>query len=113
MVDEEHANLQSKVFFIWGSFCMIAFVFVYLLIYETKSLTLEQVDELYELVDKAWKSKAFRPAVSFREASTAEQGGGRRPSLREMSLAQEERRRSQAGTSVETAGEKAEASHHP
>lgn len=93
MVDEEHANLQSKVFFVWGSFCLISIGFVWAFIYETKGLTLEQVDELYELVDKAWQSKKFRPKVNFRE-SVAE--GQANMSLRQMSIAQEERRRSQA-----------------
>lgn len=102
LVDTEHANLQSKVFFIWGSFCGIGFLFVWLMIYETKGLSLEQVDELYEMVDKAWLSKKFRPKVNFRDASTAEQGGGgpgsRKMSLRQMSVAQDERRASQAHT---------------
>ena len=63
------------------------------MIYETKGLTLEQVDELYGLVDKAWQSKQFRPKVNFRE-SMAE--GTANMSLRQMSIAQE-RRRSGAG----------------
>lgn len=92
LVNENEANLQAKVFFIWGCFCLIAIVFVYSLIYETKGLTLEQVDELYGLVSKAWKSKAFRPAVSFRDVDAGE----RRMSMRELSVAQE-RRQSQAG----------------
>jgi MFS transporter, SP family, sugar:H+ symporter len=98
MVDAEHANLQSKVFFVWGSFCMIAIAFVWSLIYETKGLTLEQVDELYEIVDKAWQSKAFRPMVHFREAQEqgGQEGGGQRMSIRQLSVAQEERRRSSA-----------------
>ncbi|OCK78589.1 general substrate transporter [Lepidopterella palustris CBS 459.81] len=65
MVDPTHANLQSKVFFVWGSFCFVCIAFVYFMIYETKGLSLEQVDELYGIVSKAWKSKAFRPALSF------------------------------------------------
>lgn len=28
MVDPDHANLQSKVFFIWGSFCFVCIGFV-------------------------------------------------------------------------------------
>jgi MFS family permease len=28
MVDTEHANLQSKVFFVWGSFCFVCIAFV-------------------------------------------------------------------------------------
>jgi MFS transporter, SP family, sugar:H+ symporter len=93
LVDADHANLQSRVFFIWGGFCLIAIGFVWALIYETKGLTLEQVDELYGLVDKAWQSRAFRPKVNFRESMAAQGGGGM--SLRQMSIAQEERRRSQ------------------
>lgn len=37
------------------------------LIYETKGLSLEQVDELYAKVDKAWHSSEFVPTVSFQE----------------------------------------------
>jgi len=48
------------------------------MIYETKGLALEEVDELYGAVDKAWKSKAFRPTLSFRDVQTA---GEKRASL--------------------------------
>jgi MFS transporter, SP family, sugar:H+ symporter len=92
LVNEDAANLQAKVFFIWGCFCLIAIAFVWGFIYETKGLTLEQVDELYGMVSQAWKSKAFRPKVSFREV----EAGERRMSYRELSVAQE-RRHSQAG----------------
>lgn len=61
------ANLKSKVFFIWGTFCLICIIFVYTMIYETKGLSLEQVDELYAKTNKAWKSKGFVPTVSFAE----------------------------------------------
>jgi SP family sugar:H+ symporter-like MFS transporter len=66
MVDEGpgYANLESKVFFIWGSFCMVGIVFVWAMIYETKGLSLEEVDELYGVVSKAWKSKEARPTVT-------------------------------------------------
>lgn len=67
IVDEDHGNLGSKVFFIWGTFCFICIAFVWLMIYETKGLSLEQVDELYGVVHKAWKSKTFRPTLTFRE----------------------------------------------
>jgi MFS transporter, SP family, sugar:H+ symporter len=87
LVNEDEANLQAKVFFIWGCFCLIAIVFVWSLIYETKGLTLEQVDELYGMVSKAWLSKQFRPKVSFREV----EHGERRMSMRELSVAQERR----------------------
>ena len=35
------ANLQSKIFFVWGGCCFICIAFVYFMIYETKGLTLE------------------------------------------------------------------------
>ncbi|KAK5166342.1 Plasma membrane low glucose sensor [Saxophila tyrrhenica] len=85
-----YANLQSKVFFVWGSFCFVCIAFVWFMIYETKGLSLEQVDELYGIVTKAWQSKSFRPQVSFQEVSDK-----RGMSMSEM--AQEtERRRSKA-----------------
>jgi SP family sugar:H+ symporter-like MFS transporter len=52
-------------------------------IYETKGLSLEQVDELYSKVDKAYKSKDFVPSVSFRDALEV-RGEGRQMSWIEM-----------------------------
>jgi SP family sugar:H+ symporter-like MFS transporter len=45
------------------------------MIYETKGLTLEQVDELYGVVNKAWKSKGFVPQVSFMDVDHSVQKG--------------------------------------
>ena len=59
------------------------------MIYETKGLTLEQVDELYGVVGKAWKSKKFRPALHFAEVDETARG----QSLAEIA-AQQERKRS-------------------
>ena len=71
MVDDGpgNANLKAKVFFVWGGFCFLACFFVWFMIYETKGLTLEQVDELYSKTAKAWKSKAFVPTVSYAEVN--------------------------------------------
>ncbi|THY45144.1 general substrate transporter [Aureobasidium pullulans] len=66
-----NADLGAKVFFIWGSSCFICIFFVWALIYETKGLSLEQVDELYSKVDKAWKSTDFVPTVSFQNVAHA------------------------------------------
>ncbi len=62
-----YANLQSKIFFIWGGCCFICIAFVYFMIYETKGLTLEQVDELYSEVSSARKSIGWKPTITFRE----------------------------------------------
>ncbi|KAF1813380.1 general substrate transporter [Eremomyces bilateralis CBS 781.70] len=85
---DNNADLGSKVFFIWGSFCAIAIVFTYAMIYETKGLTLEQVDELYGIVGKAWRSQEFRPAVRWADIDDKEEGGRKR-SLAEITADQE------------------------
>ncbi|KAL8825001.1 MAG: hypothetical protein Q9170_007971 [Blastenia crenularia] len=80
-----NANLQGKVFFVWGTFCLICAFFVWGLIYETKGLSLEQVDELYGKCSKAWKSKGFRPTLSFSEVQEVRGSvGGRHASLADI-----------------------------
>jgi len=79
--DPGDANLGAKVFFIWGGCCFICIGWVYFLIYETKGLSLEQVDELYAKCNKAWKSKGFRPTVSFRDIAENVGGDARKMSL--------------------------------
>jgi MFS family permease len=62
-----YANLQARVFFIWGAFCAFGVLFVWGMVYETSKISLEQIDELYERVDHAWNSKSFQPSWSFQE----------------------------------------------
>lgn len=62
-----NANLGSKVFFVWGGFCVICCAFVHFFIYETKGLSLEQVDELFARVPHAWQSRGFVPIVRFQD----------------------------------------------
>jgi hypothetical protein len=69
------ANLQSKIFFIWGGCCFICIAFVYFIIYETKGLTLEQVDELYAEVSDARQSVGWVPTTTFREIQEGEKKG--------------------------------------
>ncbi|KAI9789463.1 MAG: High-affinity glucose transporter rgt2 [Peltula sp. TS41687] len=78
------AGLGPKVFFIWGSCCFVCIAFVWFLIYETKGLSLEQVDELYSKVGKAWQSKGFVPTVSFQEVRDAAGINGRGQSLADL-----------------------------
>ncbi|KAI0857083.1 high-affinity glucose transporter RGT2 [Xylaria cubensis] len=56
-----YANLQSKVFFIWFGACFICIGFVYFFIYETKGLSLEEVDEMYNECKSARKSPNWTP----------------------------------------------------
>ncbi|GFF92665.1 probable glucose transporter rco-3, partial [Aspergillus udagawae] len=60
-----NANLQSKIFFIWFGCCFLCIGFVYFMIYETKGLTLEQVDELYFEVSSARRSVGWKPRGDF------------------------------------------------
>ncbi|KAK8120300.1 hypothetical protein PG999_004420 [Apiospora kogelbergensis] len=68
-----YANLQSKIFFIWFGCCFICIAFVYFFIYETKGLSLEEVDELYAEVKLANKSTKWTPTSTFRQRK---QGAG-------------------------------------
>lgn len=43
-----NAGLQAKVFFIWGSTCLGCLLFTYFFVPETKGLSLEQIDLMYE-----------------------------------------------------------------
>lgn len=79
-----YANLQSKIFFIWFGCCFFCIAFVYFFIYETKGLSLEEVDELYtdmkgQGLRAAAKSTNWTPSTTFQERSTvakdAEFGG--------------------------------------
>lgn len=95
-----YANLGVKVFWIWGTACFACIAFVYFMIYETKGLSLEQVDELYSKVSKAWRSPGFVPTVSFQEVRDA---AGRGQSLADLE-ANAYRKRSITHTEGETVG---------
>jgi len=43
-----NANLQVKVFFVWGSTCFCCIIFTYFCVPETKGLSLEEIDLLYQ-----------------------------------------------------------------
>jgi len=54
------------------------------MVYETKGLSLEQVDELFSTVQQARKSKGFTPHVSFQDVEASGKNG---ISLREIERA--------------------------
>lgn len=64
---EGNANLQSKIFFVWFGSCFICIAFAYFMVYETRGLTLEQVDEMYTQVHSARKSVGWRPTAILTE----------------------------------------------
>ncbi|KAH7313560.1 regulator of conidiation [Stachybotrys elegans] len=62
-----NGNFGSRIFFIWGTFCIIAVAFVWCMVYETSKISLEQIDEMYERVHHAWQSRGFQPSWSFQQ----------------------------------------------
>ncbi|KAI0295354.1 MFS monosaccharide transporter [Multifurca ochricompacta] len=62
-----NADLGTKVFYIWGSTCFCCIIFAYFCIPETKGLSLEQIDLLYQNV-------APINSVSYRKRLLAEGG---------------------------------------
>lgn len=62
---EGNANLQSKIFFVWFACCFLCILFVWLMVYETKGLSLEEVDQLYSEVSVARKSTGWKPTPSY------------------------------------------------
>lgn len=67
-----NANLQSKIFFVWFACCFICILFVWTMIYETKGLSLEQIDQMYEEVSVARKSTGWKPTAVWRQGKMAE-----------------------------------------
>ncbi|OJD13262.1 hypothetical protein ACJ73_09224 [Blastomyces percursus] len=64
LVDTDKANLGSKVFFIWGTTCTLSMLFSYFFVYETKGLSLEQVDRLFD-ESSAKNSRKWKPHETF------------------------------------------------
>lgn len=93
-------NLGSKVFFLWGAFCVLSIIFVWLMVYETSKISLEQIDEMYERVDHAWNSKNFQPSWSFQEMRDT---GASASGIQLTELEDEPRRR--IGTSTSSSAE--------
>ncbi|KAK5663765.1 hypothetical protein OQA88_4196 [Cercophora sp. LCS_1] len=95
-------DLGSRVFFVWGAFCIVAIAFVWCMVYETSKISLEQIDEMYERVDHAWNSRRFEPSWSFqqmRDFGFSESGVP--PTEPQLEL-QQSRSSSSAGTSSDT-----------
>lgn len=65
LVGTDKANLGSKVFFVWGSTCVLCFIYAYFLVWETKGLTLEQVDRMMEECGSPRKSPGWVPHSTF------------------------------------------------
>lgn len=65
------AGLKAKVFFIWGSTCVGCFIFTYFCVPETKGLSLEQIDVLYQNTTPI-QSVAYRKQLVAGEIQVAD-----------------------------------------
>lgn len=70
---------------------------MYFLVYETKGLSLEQVDELYAKVPHAWQSKGFVPTVNFTDVADLGGQESRRHTLAELENAAVRRKSTAVG----------------
>jgi len=64
MVGTDRGNLGARVFFIWGSLCACCWLYAYLLVPETKGLTLEQADRMMEETTPR-TSAQWKPTTTF------------------------------------------------
>jgi len=73
MVDPKPAgaDLGTNIAFLWGAFNLACLCYVYFLIPETRGLTLEQVDELFEKHVPPQKSAEWVPTDSYTEMMRA------------------------------------------
>lgn len=58
-----------KIFFIWGSLNVIGTLIVYLTVYETSGLTLEEIDELYKLSPNSRSSSFWNKKIKASPSS--------------------------------------------
>ncbi|EGF99212.1 uncharacterized protein MELLADRAFT_50751 [Melampsora larici-populina 98AG31] len=77
------AGLGSNVFFIWGGLCSLCFVFTFFCIPETKGLSLEQVDDLYQN-SSILGSDSYRRKLLTAEATNVAFGNGEAGNSQEL-----------------------------
>jgi len=65
------AGLQVKVFFIWGTTCLMCFIFSYFMVPETMGLSLEQIDILYQNA-LPWQAGAYRRQLIAQDVHAAD-----------------------------------------
>ncbi|KAG0670375.1 hypothetical protein C6P40_004276 [Pichia californica] len=75
MVGTDKGNLGAKVFFIWGSLCVVCLIYSIFLIPETKGLTLEEVDRMLEETTPFNSSKWKPHGYTEKQRETIEHSG--------------------------------------
>ncbi|KAI4723412.1 monosaccharide transporter [Aureobasidium sp. EXF-10727] len=75
MVNPDQGNLGPKVFFVWGSLCCCCWLWAYFLVYETKGLSLEQIDMMLQQTTPR-KSSSWVPTTTFAQEAEEKQEAG-------------------------------------
>ncbi|KAI0812745.1 MFS monosaccharide transporter [Irpex lacteus] len=86
-----NADLGSKVFFIWGSTCLGCVIFSFFCIPETKGLSLEQIDLLYQN-STPLTSVRYRKELIANDVHVAEVKGGASPHEHDEKVVEQEER---------------------
>ncbi|KAL0065168.1 Plasma membrane low glucose sensor [Marasmius tenuissimus] len=73
------AGLEAKVFFIWGSTCLCCVIFTLICVPETKGLSLEQIDLMYQNTNP-WRAGAYRAQLIAEDIHVAD-AVGKGPSM--------------------------------
>jgi len=70
-VKDHTSNIGSKIFFIWGSLNALGVITVYFMVYETKGLVLEDIDEIYKKSKNAMDSSKWNEQIRREEEERA------------------------------------------
>lgn len=79
-------NISWKTFIIFGVFCVVMAIHVFLLFPETKGKSLEEIDQIWANNVPAWRSASFQPRLPSITDIKAAGVGGRPPSLSDKNL---------------------------
>lgn len=111
------SSMGPKIFFIWGSLNALGVVVVYFTIYETRGLTLEEIDELYSKSPNSMQSAKWNKRIRERTKNELLERTSERedetPSETSNSAVMMANRRSQGSTAHETAPTSARCSSFP
>ncbi|ORX39558.1 putative glucose transporter [Kockovaella imperatae] len=98
LVSPTKGDLKSKVFFLWGSLCCCCIVYTYLFVWETKGLTLEQVDRMMEECGSPRRSAGWTPHATFASEMGLTADGAHLPIKVGSAVAPDEKAHIAAGT---------------
>lgn len=96
------SSMGPKIFFIWGSLNAVGVVVVYFTIYETRGLTLEEIDELYSKSPNSMQSGKWNKRIRKRTMNEFLENTPEREAQSEISNSAVTNNRSQGSTAHES-----------